>query len=135
MRVPLTLRQSWPAQETIVPLAVPVIDPPGWVRLYASRNAWHPEAMIYIALEFLDADDDQWKALVPIHTHGGIKLDRRGNLMTHSIGETRKYNPLNGLSAPYFRHTWPRDERTRIPTLRLRVITTRAINSLIEVDW
>lgn len=136
MRIPLTPRRRWPAGETIVPLPVPVMDPPGWVNLYASRNAWPAAAIVYIGLEFFDADDSLWKAIAPIHTVGGVLTDERtGAVLTHSMGGSRKRHPVTHLSAPYFRHTWPHDDRTRIPTLRLKFVTTHAINSLIEVDW
>lgn len=135
MRVPLTLQQSWPAGETIVPLPVPAIDPPGWIMLYASRNAWHAAARVEIALEFLDADDSKWKPIAQINTVGGTIRDRAGNIMPDSYAGSRKRDPLTNLAVPYFRHTWPRDQNTRIPTVRLRVNTTRAINSRIELDW
>lgn len=136
MRIPLSPRRRWPAGETIVSLPVPAIDPPSWVYLYASRNAWPVAARVYIGLEFFDADDSQWKAVVPIYAVGGVLTDdRTGVVLTHSMGGSRKRNPFNGLSAPYFRHTWPLDDRTRIPSLQLKVVTTHTINSLIEVDW
>lgn len=136
MRVPLTTRQAWPARETIVALRAPAIDPPGWIHLYASRNAWPADAVVYIGLEFFDADDSQWKAIVPIYTVGGVLKDTRtGVVLTHSMGGSRKFNPRNGISAPYFRHTWPLDDVARIPPLHLKVVTTHAINSLIEVGW
>lgn len=136
MRVPLTPRRAWPAGETIVSLPVPIMDPPSWVRLYASRNAWHPDAIVHIALEFYDADDQSYKNIAVIDTVGGVlRNDRTGAVHTFSMGGTRKLNPFNGMSAPYFRHTWPLDVQARIPPVRLKVKTTHAINSLIEVDW
>lgn len=135
MRVPITLQQTWPIGETIISLPVPLADPPGWIMLYASRNSWPVAARVEIALEFFDNDDSKWKPIVQINTVGGTIRDRHGNIIPDSYAGSRKRDPNTNLAVPYFRHTWPRDLITRIPNTRLRVNTTRVINSLIELDW
>lgn len=134
MRVPLSPRRRWPAGETIVSLPVPAIDPPNWITLYASREAWPAGARVEIALELFDADDSKWKPVVGFTAEGGVAVDRNGNVLTESYAGTRKRDPLTNLPLSYFRHVWPLLTQTRLPQMRLRVNTTEQINTRIEVD-
>ena len=132
MRVPLTPRRAWPAGETIVPLP-PVTADVGIIRLYASCVGWPVGARVYIALDLLDPDDQSWKAITVIDAVGGA-VDRRGVPFTECSSDTRKHRRDN-LTVPYFRHVWPKNDQWLLPQLQLRVVSTHAINSLIQGDW
>lgn len=134
MRIPLTARQSWPVGETIEPLPSLAVDL-GWIVLYATRNAWPNAARVTVTIEYFDTDDSKWKPVVGFAANGGNAVDLRGNPVTESYAGTRKRHPETDQTLPYFRNVWPKLNAARLPQLRLRVNTTRAINSRIEVDW
>ena len=134
MREALTNRRLWTSGETIIPLKIPLSDL-GVIGLYATHNAWPLGSVVGIALQFFDTDDSEWKTLVGFTALGSATVDRKGNPVTEHGAVTRKRHPVTSQTLPYFRHVWPKRTRTRLPQLRLRVSTTHAIDSRIEVDW
>ena len=111
------------------------MDPPGWVHLFATREAWPLAAVVEISLDYFNADINDWQILTRITALGSKVSDRHGNPVTEFSSGSRKRDPRTNLPLPFFRHVWPHDQSTRLPNLQLRVNTNLAINTRIAVDW